>query len=100
MPGWLDLRPDHERPTPRRAVADPRCPRRCRRSARACASPPRSRPIGAVVGEWVGSSAGLGYLMLHANARMQIDLMFAALFVLAVMALRALFRGRSRPAAH
>ena len=35
-------------------------------------------PIGAVVGEWVGSSAGLGYLMLHANARMQIDLMFAA----------------------
>lgn len=44
-------------------------------------------PIGAVVGEWVGSSAGLGYLMLHANGRMQIDLMFAALFTLAVMAL-------------
>ena len=44
-------------------------------------------PIGAVVGEWVGSSAGLGYLMLHANARMQVDLMFAALFVLAAMAL-------------
>ena len=43
-------------------------------------------PIGAVVGEWVGSSAGLGYLMLHANARVQIDLMFAALFTLAVMA--------------
>ncbi|ABC22443.1 ABC transporter permease [Rhodospirillum rubrum] len=44
-------------------------------------------PIGAVVGEWVGSSAGLGYLMLHANARMQIDLMFAALFVLTVFSL-------------
>lgn len=43
-------------------------------------------PIGAVVGEWVGSSAGLGYLMLHANARMQVPLMFAALFVLAVFA--------------
>lgn len=43
-------------------------------------------PIGAVVGEWVGSSAGLGYLMLQANARMQIDLMFAALLVLAVFA--------------
>ncbi|MDF1722221.1 MAG: ABC transporter permease [Minwuia sp.] len=41
-------------------------------------------PIGAVVGEWVGSSAGLGYLMLHANGRMQIDLLFAALFVLAL----------------
>ena len=43
-------------------------------------------PIGAIVGEWVGSSAGLGYLMLHANGRMQIDLVFAALLVLAVIA--------------
>ncbi len=43
-------------------------------------------PIGAVVGEWVGSSAGLGYMMLQANARMQVDVMFAALFVLAVFA--------------
>ena len=43
-------------------------------------------PIGAIVGEWVGSSGGLGFLMLHANARLQIDVMFAALFVLAVMA--------------
>ena len=42
-------------------------------------------PIGAVVGEWVGSSAGLGYLMLHANGRMQIDLMFAALLTLATL---------------
>lgn len=41
-------------------------------------------PIGAVVGEWVGASAGLGYLMLHANGRMQIDLMFAALLTLAL----------------
>jgi putative hydroxymethylpyrimidine transport system permease protein len=44
-------------------------------------------PIGAVVGEWVGSSAGLGYVMLHANARLQIDLMFAALIVLMAIAL-------------
>ena len=44
-------------------------------------------PIGAVVGEWVGSSSGLGYLMLHANARGQTDLMFAALVVLCVEAL-------------
>ncbi|MDA0704279.1 MAG: ABC transporter permease [Proteobacteria bacterium] len=43
-------------------------------------------PIGAVVGEWVGSSAGLGFMMLHANARMQVDVMFAALFTLGVMA--------------
>ncbi len=44
-------------------------------------------PIAAVVGEWVGSGAGLGYLMLHANGRMQTDLMFAAMIVLMVIAL-------------
>ena len=42
-------------------------------------------PIGAVVGEWVGSSAGLGYYMLLMNGRVQTDAMFAALFVLAIM---------------
>ncbi|MDY6881058.1 MAG: ABC transporter permease [Desulfatiglans sp.] len=44
-------------------------------------------PIGAVVGEWVGSSEGLGFYMLHANARMQTDTMFAALLTLAIIAL-------------
>jgi putative hydroxymethylpyrimidine transport system permease protein len=44
-------------------------------------------PIGAVIGEWVGASSGLGYLMLHANGRMQVDLMFAAVLVLAAMTL-------------
>ncbi len=44
-------------------------------------------PIGAVVGEWVGASAGLGYVMLNANARIETDVMFAALFVLALMAI-------------
>lgn len=48
-------------------------------------------PIGAVIGEWVGSSSGLGYLMLHANGRMQIDLLFAALVVLAVLAVALYF---------
>lgn len=48
-------------------------------------------PIGAVVGEWVGSSAGLGHLMLQANARLQTDLMFAALLVLAALALALYF---------
>jgi len=43
-------------------------------------------PIGAVIGEWVGASRGLGYLMLQANARMQVDVLFAALLVLAVFA--------------
>jgi putative hydroxymethylpyrimidine transport system permease protein len=42
-------------------------------------------PIGAIVGEWVGASAGLGYVMLNANARIQTDLMLAAVVILAVM---------------
>ncbi|NOJ21506.1 ABC transporter permease [Vibrio coralliilyticus] len=48
-------------------------------------------PIGAVVGEWVGSSEGLGYLMLQANARMIIDEMFAALFILALLSVSLYF---------
>ncbi len=43
-------------------------------------------PIGAIIGEWVGASRGLGYLMLLANGRTKTDLMFAALAVLAVLA--------------
>ena len=48
-------------------------------------------PIGAVVAEWVGASAGLGFLMLHANARLQIDVMFAALFLLALFSVGLYF---------
>lgn len=48
-------------------------------------------PIGAVVGEWVGASQGLGFLMLNANARMQIDLMFAGLFILVIFSLALYF---------
>ncbi len=44
-------------------------------------------PIGAIIGEWVGASSGLGLMMMHANARMQTDVMFAALVLVALMAL-------------
>ena len=44
-------------------------------------------PIGAVIGEWVGSSSGLGYLMLLANGRAKTDLMFAALLTLGVLSI-------------
>lgn len=44
-------------------------------------------PIGAVIGEWVGASRGLGLLMVQANARMQTDLLFAAVAVLALATL-------------
>jgi len=42
-------------------------------------------PLGAVIGEWVGASSGLGFVMVQANARMQTDMVFAAMAVLAAM---------------
>ena len=56
-------------------------------------------PIGAVIGEWVGASQGLGHLMLLANGRAKVDLMFAALFVLAVFTV-LLHAGIDRAARH
>ncbi|MEA3436162.1 MAG: ABC transporter permease, partial [Thermodesulfobacteriota bacterium] len=41
--------------------------------------------IGAVIGEWVGAQKGLGYLMIQANARLKVDLVFAAILWLSVM---------------
>lgn len=41
--------------------------------------------IGAVIGEWVGSRQGLGYLMIHANAQLQVTLVFAAILWLSFM---------------
>jgi putative hydroxymethylpyrimidine transport system permease protein len=44
-------------------------------------------PLGAVVGEWVGASGGLGFVMVQANARMQTDTVFAAMTILAILTL-------------
>ena len=44
-------------------------------------------PIGVIVGEWVGGSQGLGYLMIYANGRMDTDLMFAALLMIMLLGL-------------
>lgn len=41
--------------------------------------------IGAVIGEWVGAREGLGYLMIHANAQLQVDLVFASIFYLSIL---------------
>jgi len=43
--------------------------------------------IGAVIGEWVGAQQGLGYLMIQSNARLQVDLVFAAILWLTAMGL-------------
>ncbi len=46
--------------------------------------------IGAVIGEWVGASAGLGYFMVRSAAQFQTARVFAAVVVLSVMGI-ALF---------
>lgn len=48
-------------------------------------------PFGAVIGEWVGSSQGLGHLMLLSSGRAQTDMMFACLFVLALFTVALYF---------
>ena len=42
--------------------------------------------IGAIVGEFVGSEAGLGHLILEANANARTDLLFAALLMVSLLA--------------
>jgi putative hydroxymethylpyrimidine transport system permease protein len=44
-------------------------------------------PMAAIIGEWVGSSRGLGFLMLNANAQADTPLMFSALMVLVIFSL-------------
>lgn len=44
-------------------------------------------PIGAVFGEWVGASSGLGHLILVDGGYLEVARQFAAVFVLSAMAL-------------
>jgi ABC-type nitrate/sulfonate/bicarbonate transport system permease component len=44
-------------------------------------------PIGAVFGEWVGASSGLGHLILTDNGQLEVAREFAAVAVLSAMAL-------------
>jgi NitT/TauT family transport system permease protein len=43
--------------------------------------------VGALVGEFVGANAGLGYQILIANSRLRTDLLFAALVAVVVIGL-------------
>jgi NitT/TauT family transport system permease protein len=45
--------------------------------------------IGAVIGEFIGSSEGLGYLLLSATSQINTPLAFAALFALALLGILA-----------
>lgn len=41
--------------------------------------------VGAVVGEWVGANAGLGYTITYAQSQLETTLTFAAITILVVM---------------
>ena len=93
-PGWLDLAHTMTAAMPRARWAilrHVRLPAALPAFASGLRVAAAVAPIGAVVGEWVGAGAGLGYLMLHANGRMQTDLMFAALLTLAAFAVLLYF---------
>ncbi len=89
-PGWLDLA-ETMGASPRMTLLRVRLPAALPALASGLRVAAAVAPIGAVIGEWVGSSQGLGYLMLHANARLQVDLMFAALATLGVLAVALYF---------
>lgn len=84
--GWLDLA-QVMRATPRQIMWRIRVPAALPSLTSGLRLAAVYAPIGAIIGEWVGASKGLGYLMLLANGRAKIDLMFAALLVLAVFTL-------------
>jgi len=46
-----------------------------------------SATVGAVIGEFIGSDSGLGYLILTANGDLQTDYAFAAITLLTVLGL-------------
>jgi putative hydroxymethylpyrimidine transport system permease protein len=81
---WLDLAHTMNA-TRRRVLLHVRLPAALPSAASGLRVAAALAPIGAVIGEWVGASSGLGYVMMNANARVRTDLMFAALLVLSAM---------------
>jgi len=92
--GWLDLAATMNA-SPARVLWQLRLPAALPAFASGLRVATALAPIGAVIGEWVGASSGLGYVMINANARIETDVMFAALFLLCAVAV-LLFTGVDR----
>ena len=82
--GWLELAHTMDAP-PRAILLQIRLPAALPAFASGARIAAAVAPIGAVIGEWVGASAGLGYLMTQQLARGKTPLAFAALFVLCLL---------------
>ena len=89
-PGWLDLAQTMNA-SPWNVLRTIRIPAAMPAFASGLRVATAVAPIGAFVGEWVGSSAGLGRYMLDMNSRIKTPEMFAALFVLAAIAVGLYF---------
>ena len=85
-PGWIDLARTMEA-SPRATLLQIRLPAALPAFASGARIAAAVAPIGAVIGEWVGASAGLGHLMTQSLARGQTPLAFAALAVLCLLGL-------------
>jgi putative hydroxymethylpyrimidine transport system permease protein len=85
-PGWLDLAQTMDA-RPGAMLLQIRLPAALPAFASGARIAAAVAPIGAVIGEWVGASAGLGYLMTQSLARGQTPLAFAALFLLCLLGL-------------
>ena len=83
-PGWLDLARTMNA-SPWAMLCHVRLPAALPAFASGLRVATAVAPIGAIIGEWVGASSGLGFVMINANARIQTNVMFAALFILAVV---------------
>ena len=92
--GWLELARTMDAP-PRAILLQIKLPAALPAFASGARIAAAVAPIGAVIGEWVGASAGLGYLMTQQLARGQTPLAFAALFVLCLLGL-ALYTATDR----
>jgi putative hydroxymethylpyrimidine transport system permease protein len=85
-PGWLDLARTMEA-SPSAVLLQIRLPAALPAFASGARIAAAVAPIGAVIGEWVGASAGLGFLMTQSLARGQTPLAFAALVLLCLLGL-------------
>jgi putative hydroxymethylpyrimidine transport system permease protein len=92
--GWLDLARTMDA-RPRATLLQIRLPAALPAFAAGARIAAAVAPIGAVIGEWVGASAGLGHLMTQSLARGQTPLAFAALVVLCLLGL-ALYHATDR----
>ena len=85
-PGWLELARTMDA-SPRAILLQIRLPAALPAFASGARIAAAVAPIGAVIGEWVGASAGLGFLMTQSLARGQTPLAFAVLFILCLLGL-------------